>query len=353
VTLRRQGEDRAEFIVSRVDAPGTAVASGQVLVVADATSPAIRSIEQRRAGLPAGRTPEEFYTGLRRAGLDYGPHFQGVTALWSRPGEALGHVRLRADRQALEAYQVHPALLDACFQVLAETMEPDGRDDTYLPLAVESVVLWRRPPLEVFAHVQTQKGLGEGTLAGDLEVCDGAGEPVASVRGLSLRRAGPDLLARLQQAIDVAPPATPHRPRAQSWSTSAPEHPLLGRPLPAVADQPDARYWQRELRLEEMPFASLMRRNGSVALTAASLAHIALAAAAEAVPGTPWQLVHVQSESAWVVSGAGSGAMQVQFAAQDGEATVRVFRTTDDAGANWALQARVRLKPGAAVETRP
>jgi acyl transferase domain-containing protein len=57
------------------------------------------------------------YETARDAGLDYGEAFRGLRSLHSGEGEALGEVQLPEGVEAVESYGIHPALLDAAFQV--------------------------------------------------------------------------------------------------------------------------------------------------------------------------------------------------------------------------------------------
>ena len=61
----------------------------------------------------------EHYGKLEARGLDFGPSLRGVQQIWRRDGESLGKIQL-PDEIAHEAeiYSIHPALLDACLQVL-------------------------------------------------------------------------------------------------------------------------------------------------------------------------------------------------------------------------------------------
>jgi acyl transferase domain-containing protein len=73
----------------------------------------------RARGYPDEVAPSDWYQQLHDAGLDYGPYFQGVEQLWRGRGEAL--VQLRAPNGLPAApgdSHLHPALLDACSQVV-------------------------------------------------------------------------------------------------------------------------------------------------------------------------------------------------------------------------------------------
>ena len=92
---------------------------------------------------PADATPLDLgdaYPRLAAAGLGYGPAFQGLRAAWSgaEPGEIYAEVELgAAERDAVDGYGVHPALLDAALHaaVLA------GGDELMLPFAWSGVRL--------------------------------------------------------------------------------------------------------------------------------------------------------------------------------------------------------------------
>ncbi|MDX3646398.1 polyketide synthase dehydratase domain-containing protein, partial [Streptomyces sp. MB09-02B] len=75
----------------------------------------------------ARRVPlDDFYTETAEAGLDYGPAFQGLTALWQTDGALHAQVALPSDPEGdatggagADGHALHPALLDAALQPLA------------------------------------------------------------------------------------------------------------------------------------------------------------------------------------------------------------------------------------------
>src|SRR5581483_4321833 len=89
------------------------------------------------------------YAGLQARGLAFGPSLRGVGEIWRRDGEALGQVHL-PEAQAAEAatYQLHPALLDACLQILAAALPQVS--GTYLPIGIERCRLHARAATEVW-----------------------------------------------------------------------------------------------------------------------------------------------------------------------------------------------------------
>ena len=108
------------------------------------------------------------YGALARMGVEHGPAFRAVEAVWSGSGEALGEVALPADLTG-DDLQAHPSLLDGCFQVLAGLA---GRDDddsrtTYLPFAWDRMWLKGSLPERVLCHVRAiETGRGDRPLSG-------------------------------------------------------------------------------------------------------------------------------------------------------------------------------------------
>lgn len=62
---------------------------------------------------------EKFYAQAEQFGLSYGPTFQSIEKCWVKDALGLAAVKLHPDLiTTLEQYSLHPALLDACFQLL-------------------------------------------------------------------------------------------------------------------------------------------------------------------------------------------------------------------------------------------
>ncbi|WP_434042179.1 MULTISPECIES: acyltransferase domain-containing protein [Sorangium] len=152
-----------------------------------------------QARCPREISGAEHYERLGAAGLSFGESFRGVERLWIGEGEALGRARMQgALAEEAAAYRVHPALLDACFQVAAGLLDlaaaPGGGAMTVL-VALERLRVLRRqePGAALWAHGRLRSGeageAGEVTL--DLRLLDDAGQTVADAEGLRLRRLAP------------------------------------------------------------------------------------------------------------------------------------------------------------------
>nr|AAK57185.1 MxaB1 [Stigmatella aurantiaca] len=184
----------------------------------------IRPIE----GGPSTQTPESFeairercseviaqaahYEELASRGVAYGPAFQGVQQIWRGRAEALGHVRLPEPLAArASAYRIHPALLDACFQLVAaavpqEDLTPDA--GPAVPVALAHLRLHEQPGTEVFCHVRLRpsEGARRGVYEFDLVLRDASGRILVEALGLRVQQldapaaehAGKDLFFALE-----------------------------------------------------------------------------------------------------------------------------------------------------------
>jgi polyketide synthase 12 len=135
------------------------------------------------------------YAALHRAGLAYGPAFQGVGELWRGPGEALARLR---DRSALTTdrgeHLVHPAVLDSALQTLmaalsSHTAQEDAVTGTYLPVRVGGFALFteRAAPRWAHAVVAAPEPGAEEITGATVVLYDESGAPVGEVTGIALR----------------------------------------------------------------------------------------------------------------------------------------------------------------------
>ncbi|WP_160161894.1 type I polyketide synthase, partial [Embleya hyalina] len=187
VEIHSRAEDAAG------DEPWTRHASGALTAAdpaptdADAESP---------VWPPEGSTPVDLdgvYERMALAGLEYGPAFQGLRALWRRGAESFAEIE-PADgvRQEAEHYEVHPALLDAALHALgAEPAAEAARDQARI------VFSWRGVRLLTPGAGRLRVRLAPtGPDAVSVWLSDAAGEPVGSIRALTVRPVSGERLRR-------------------------------------------------------------------------------------------------------------------------------------------------------------
>lgn len=109
------------------------------------------------AGLQATFTQavaiDAFYASCERGELHYGPTFRLLKQLWVQGDRALGRVVLtKALAAERAAYQLHPALMDACLQVSGALFLDD--EGVYLPIGVDRLDVVARPDAELWCEAQ-------------------------------------------------------------------------------------------------------------------------------------------------------------------------------------------------------
>ena len=165
----------------------------------DGPAPAVQSPAELAARCGVALPVEGHYEALRLRGLDFGPAFAGVEVLLRGDGEALGRVGLPdIAAQDARAYQIHPALLDACLQVVGALLpDGEGATDTYLPFSLGRLTLHRQVPERVWSHVRRRAGVaGENAVSFDVRMLDQDGAIVAELEGLCLKRVAAGALVR-------------------------------------------------------------------------------------------------------------------------------------------------------------
>ena len=150
-----------------------------------------------------------YYRAKAEVGIDLGPSFRTLRALWSRPGEALGEISL-PDSVSRSGLDIHPLMLDGCFQVVAAARTPAGSDeaDTYLPFGWERLALPERLPDSLLCHVR-MKGEPDGAsaesrevISADIALYDLDGSPVGALSGYTVKRATRSSLLAAVEGID-------------------------------------------------------------------------------------------------------------------------------------------------------
>jgi acyl transferase domain-containing protein/acyl carrier protein len=135
----------------------------------------------------------DLYERLRERGLEYGPGFRGVEQLWRRDGEALGRLRLtEAVATQKSGHKIHPALLDACFQVLAAALPEVSAEgnELYLPVGLGMLRLHDLPDAELWVHalLKSDPLADADSLEGDIFLLDESGQVLLEASGLRLQR---------------------------------------------------------------------------------------------------------------------------------------------------------------------
>jgi acyl transferase domain-containing protein/NADPH:quinone reductase-like Zn-dependent oxidoreductase/NAD(P)-dependent dehydrogenase (short-subunit alcohol dehydrogenase family)/acyl carrier protein len=185
-------------------------AIGRVVRVAEpeATDDKAADLQAVRDRCSEGVDTTALYQKLNEHGVQFGPAFRNVHALWRGPRETLAEIVL-VDSLHSEAtlYRFHPALLDACFQATAQALPEEANttaeDEVLLPVSIEDVQILRDIPTAFWSHGwlrETPEPAARGFTL-DLAIYDPEGQVLGRIGGLHLKRVSRRTLDRaLQEA---------------------------------------------------------------------------------------------------------------------------------------------------------
>jgi acyl transferase domain-containing protein/thioesterase domain-containing protein/acyl carrier protein len=192
------------------------------------SSPPVVDLKRLQGSLRTRLAKNEIYSRCEQAGLLYGPMFRAVEAVWKGDGEVLGQIEM--PEQLIESegqFQIHPTLLDACFQALLCTQSESRNQRLLLPVRMDRVTFFARPGKRMFCHGKVIQA-SSYAITWDFQVCDetgrvlldGEGFRVQAVRGVSASRLeGPDnwLYETKWVAKALSESAAPEKPLPGTW----------------------------------------------------------------------------------------------------------------------------------------
>lgn len=164
------------------------------------------------------RDVSDFYAALASVGLNYGASFRAIERLWSGADEAIAQLRLAPGLDG-RAHGLHPALLDAAFQ-LAAAIGDEPLTATFIPVELHGLTLWRRGSATPKVRVRLAAPRTPDTLSISVAIAD-AGGLVAGIDRVVFRRVTTRALAvgaDLYELIWRRVSATPFTPPRASWS---------------------------------------------------------------------------------------------------------------------------------------
>jgi len=136
----------------------------------------------------------EFFSGK---GLDFGPSFLALKEVSIGKEEVLGRIELPDILDFNEqTYMIHPVLFDSCIRIADAGRPKECRVFSYLPLAIEKIVLHRRSGRFAWAHVRMKPIDLSDTefMTTDISIFDENGCLVAELIGNTVKKASPAVL---------------------------------------------------------------------------------------------------------------------------------------------------------------
>lgn len=130
----------------------------------------------------------QFYDDLGERGIVLGPAFRGIQRLWRGDGQAMAEI-LQPDMANLGAL-IHPAALDACFQILGATFASGGEGEAggFLPLSVDKVTFHQAIPTRFRCHATITSTPGSPVAVGNFQLSNLDGKVLGTIEGLQIKR---------------------------------------------------------------------------------------------------------------------------------------------------------------------
>ncbi len=165
----------------------------------------------------SGLLPQDvtgFYRARADASINLGPSFRTLQALWSAGGEAIGEIALQeiGDQSGSD---LHPTLLDGCFQVLSAARHSANVESgaTYLPFGWERLWFTGNLPERLICHARLRDESQNGedsddstdareVLVGDLTLYSPDGVEVGGLSGYVVKLATRAALLSASEGIE-------------------------------------------------------------------------------------------------------------------------------------------------------
>ena len=153
----------------------------------------------------------DYYRARADTGIDLGPSFRTLGRVWARPGEAVGEVFF-PEALGRNGLDVHPLVLDGCFQVVGAARGLTGTQGatTYLPFGWKRLWLSGRLPERVVCHVrmnmpsvepEAEAGEPPEVLSGELTIYDTDGVLLGVLSGYTVKRATREALLSAVEGV--------------------------------------------------------------------------------------------------------------------------------------------------------
>ncbi|KZL51498.1 hypothetical protein A2T98_01895 [Nodularia spumigena CENA596] len=160
------------------------------------------SISDILARCPQEISGKDLYTKLSQRQIQLGSSFQWLRSLWKGEQEILGKLELPDTLTGVEEYQLHPSLIDACFQLLVVILPIDGTE-TVVPLKIQQFRFYQRPQtshLWAYARIHGTETTNSNSLISDVQLLDETGQVIAEIEGFEGKIVTPESLLRQLQS---------------------------------------------------------------------------------------------------------------------------------------------------------
>lgn len=136
-------------------------------------------------------TSMEFYAQMEKVGRSFGKGFRSVETFWVGANEGLARCYLHPDHFAgIEKFLAHPALLDACIQVLIGLHVASSKhiSGTFLVARLDRMRIHRPLGVDLWIHAEKHPADDHLHTTGDVFIVDAEGRVIAELNGLRIKQ---------------------------------------------------------------------------------------------------------------------------------------------------------------------
>ena len=137
----------------------------------------------------------EFYDEYWVQASDAGPSFRWLENVWMGNDEAIAQTRLPNIPENPAEFQLHPGVIEACFQVLRACREFESQallasgGHIYVPFAIGRFEFYEKPASnQLWCYARIRPDSGQHSVIGDLILVDETGKVLAEIDAFECRR---------------------------------------------------------------------------------------------------------------------------------------------------------------------
>jgi len=144
-------------------------------------------------------TTTQFYQLQRDRHIELGETYQWFTEIRRGENESIAQVKLPVAITDVQAYQLHPGLIDACFGLLVASVDIAVKE-TFVPFSIEKIVFYQKPSnFNCWLYNQLRESPTPESILGNIRLFDAQGQLILEIIGLEGRKASQAAMAQLSQ----------------------------------------------------------------------------------------------------------------------------------------------------------
>ncbi|AFZ33823.1 Phenylalanine racemase (ATP-hydrolyzing), Mycocerosate synthase [Stanieria cyanosphaera PCC 7437] len=167
--------------------------SGKIILSESATARKkdLSKLQKQFVGEISGK---EHYQQCQQKNIDYGLSFQGVQQIWYKETEALAFGKISLPellKSEQHLYQFHPALLDACLQIILAALPHELQAATYIPVSLKNLYCHQTFQEDtVWSHVKLQPITDKETefITADVSIYDNLGNLILEIKKITAKK---------------------------------------------------------------------------------------------------------------------------------------------------------------------